>query len=117
MKTAIKFLAAFLCTLPFTASADWNLLIAPANVTTELLAPGILEMRVTNNGADASPSMDLRAGLFAPLLSEYQVQLLSGACGAWREDSFALIAIPAIAPGGEQVCRYRFTALRASLVQ
>ncbi len=109
----MKFLAAFLCTLSFTAFADWNLTIAPANVQTELSAPGVLEMRVSNTGADASPAMDLQAGLFLPLLSDYQIEPLSGGCGPWREDSFARIAIPAIASGGNLVCRYRFTALRS----
>ena len=113
MKTAIKFLAAFLCTLPFAASADWNLLIAPANVTTELSAPGILELRVTNTGTDGSPAMDLQAGLLLHLLPDYQIEPLSGGCGPWREDSFARIEIPAIASGGNLVCRYRFTALRS----
>jgi hypothetical protein len=123
MKTKTRFLAAFLFALPIVASADWNLLIAPANVQTELAAPGVLEMRINNAGADASPAMDLQAGAIAPLLPDYQVNLISGGCGPWRDEmaliifpatlSVARIAIPAIAPGGNLQCRYSFTALRS----
>jgi hypothetical protein len=124
MKTAMKFLVGFLCTLPFAASADWNLLIAPANVQTELAAPGVLEMRVSNTGTDASPAMDLQAGAIAALLGDYQVDILSGGCGPWRVEiepfgfpfqrAFARIAIPALAPGSSLQCRYDFIALRTN---
>lgn len=123
MKMAMKLLAVFLCTLPFAAFADWNLLIAPANVQSELAAPGILEMRVTNTGADANPVMDLQAGAIVALLPEYQVNLLSGSCGPIRDATELIIfpatravvrvAIPAIAPGSSLLCRYTFTAQRA----
>ena len=124
MKSAMKFFAGFLCTLPLVASADWNLFIAPAKVQTELAAPGILEIRVTNTGADASPAMDLQAGAIAALLGDYQVDLRSGGCGPWRVEieqfglpfqrAFARIAIPALAPGSSLQCGYDFIALRAN---
>ena len=125
MKSAMKFLATVaMCALPFAASADWNLFIAPANVQTELAAPGVLEMRVSNTGTDASPAMDLQAGAIAALLGDYQVDLLSGGCGPWRVEiepfgfpfqrAFARIAIPALAPGSSLQCRYDFIALRTN---
>lgn len=112
MQSAMKFFALIaMCALPFAASADWNLLIAPANVHTELAAPGVLEMRVSNTGTDASPAMDLQAGAIAALLGDYQVDLLSGGCGPWREElSTARIAIPAITAGTTLQCRYGFNA-------
>lgn len=123
VKSAVKFFASVaMCTLPFAAFADWNLLIAPADVQTELAAPGVLEMRVSNTGTDASPATDLQAGAIAALLGDYQVDLLSGGCGPWRVEiepfgfpfqrAFARIAIPALAPGSSLQCRYDFIALR-----
>ena len=125
MKSAMKFFAIVaMCALPFAAFADWNLLIAPANVQTELAALGVLEMRVSNTGTDASPAMDLQAGAIAALLGDYQVDLLSGGCGPWRVEiepfgfpfqrAFARIAIPALAPGSSLQCRYDFIALRTN---
>jgi len=124
MQSGMKVFVALLSAVPFAAFADWSLLIAPANVQSELAAPGELEIRVTNNGADASPAMDLDAGAIAPLLPEYQIDLVSGSCGPWRDEMvlvifpatrpFARIAIPAIAAGATLPCRYRFTARRAN---
>ncbi len=123
MNKSLKTLVATLLALPFAASADWNLVIAPANVQTELSAPGILEMRVTNTGTDASPAMDLQAGTIVPLLADYQINLVSGNCGPWRDGSVVIgfpfvlsvarVAIPVIAPGDNVRCHYRFDAMRA----
>ena len=124
MKSAIQFMAAtLLCVLPFAAFADWNLVIAPAQVQTERGAPGILEVRVTNSGADPSPAMDLQAGAIAALLPDYNINLLSGSCGPWRDETalivfpatvdVARIAIPAVAPASGLQCLFSFTARRA----
>ena len=123
MNNSLKVLVATFLALPFAASADWNLLIAPANAPVELGEPGVLEMRITNTGADASPAMDLQAGTFVPLQLHYQVNLVSGECGPWRDETaliifpaninVARIAIPAIAPGSGLLCRYSFIARRA----
>ncbi len=124
MKSAMKFLfTAAMCALPLAVSADWNLVIAPANVQTELAAPGVFEMRVSNTGADPSPAMDLQAGAIAALLPDYEINLLSGSCGPWRDETalivfpatlnVARIAIPAVAPASGLQCLYSFTARRA----
>ncbi len=112
MKSATLFSAiAAICALPFCAYADWDLRIAPAQVDTELLAPGVLEIQITNQGADTSPAMDLQASLIRSLLSDYDVNTLNPDCGPWREElSMARIGISGIAAGGTLQCRYGFNA-------
>jgi len=118
MQSAMKFFSIIICAaLPFSACADWNLLIAPAQVQTEFAAPGVLEINVSNNGADASPAMNLEARVITPLLSDYEITTFNPDCGPWLDElsattffQVAQIAIPAIAAGATLQCRYAFSA-------
>lgn len=111
MNKSLKVLLATLLALPFCASGDWDLRVASAQVDTELLAPGVLEIQIANDGADPSPAMDLQASLIRSVLSDYDVNTLNPDCGPWREElSTARIAIPAITAGTTLQCRYGFNA-------
>ena len=119
MNKSLKILIATLLALPFAASADWRLTMAPAWVQVDFSAPGILELRIKNTGDSVSPAQSVysQGKRFVSVDMHYEVTPLSGGCRNWHTFSNGFLfqvasqfSIPEVLPQTELRCQFSFVA-------